>query len=169
MPAERQIGDYLKDDDALLALRAEYQPHRAELVAQMGDHLPRRYQRARGFVDAIEEAFYENLPSDLVARDRKALSLQDRERIIIALLTSREERLLLAIHLYIALMEGVAPEELAHIIFLSGIYTGVSGFTQGIGVLETTLGLLEELGRAPDAVRRHPLAVLGALQAKLGS
>ena len=152
------IADHFRDEAPLRALRAEYASHRDELVAGMRDALPARYPPARGFVEAIEASFYRGGP----------LAAANRERIIVALLASREERFPLAVHVYVALMEGVSPEEIAHVVFLTGIYTGVPAFSQGIGVVEETLALLERLGAAADRAARHPLTgVLPALQAAL--
>jgi alkylhydroperoxidase/carboxymuconolactone decarboxylase family protein YurZ len=159
MAAERQIADYLGDPERLRALRAAYARHRAELVAEMRDHLPRRYRTAAGFVDAIEDAFYAG----------GALTAPDRERCIVALLAAREARHFLAIHVYVALMEGVAPEEIADVVFLSAVYTGVPALTRGIAVVERTLGLLETIAAGGDAGAMHPVTgVLPALQVAFG-
>ena len=158
--AERQIADYFRDGEALRALRAAYARHRDELVQQMRDHIPRRYRTAAAFVAAIEGTFYAG----------GALTAANRERCIVALLAARDEQHFLAIHLYVALMEGVAPEEIAEVVFLSAVYTGVPALTRGIAVLEKTLELLEQLGSGSDAAALHPITgVLPALQAAFGA
>jgi alkylhydroperoxidase/carboxymuconolactone decarboxylase family protein YurZ len=160
MASERRIAEYFGDLEMLRALRAAYARHRDELVAQMRDHLPRRYPTADGFVGAIERAFYAG----------GALTAANRERCIVALLAAREERHFLAIHVYLALMEGVAPEEIADVVFLSAVYTGVPALTRGIAVVERTLALLENMAAAGDGAALHPVTgILPALQQAFGT
>ncbi len=67
-----------------------------------------------------------------------------RELVLIALLTSRKEVGTIAIHVYWAIMEGVSPIEIAHVIALTGTYTGIDNYVIGIRAYHQTLAILAE-------------------------
>jgi len=68
------------------------------------------------------------------------LSGQERERVIIALMTANPlDTSLLAIHIYWGLMEGLSPEEIAWTQLLTAAYCGIDKFTIGQKTLATTL------------------------------
>jgi alkylhydroperoxidase/carboxymuconolactone decarboxylase family protein YurZ len=135
---------------------------REKVVKYMGNALPLLYEPSKAYISAITGTFTGDLPDeDEEGRDR--LSRLDRERCIIALLASRGEESTLAIHIYIAMAEGVTPDEIANIILLTGVYSGVSNFTNGLGVLlkMTTVlrGLIkEEEGELESAVALEKLS-----------
>jgi hypothetical protein len=93
------------------------------------------------------------------------LSIGDHARCAVAILAACGQRLPLAIHIYVALMNGISPAEIAHILGLAGSYggadSGATGFATGITTLET----LQRLIRS-DAPRRA-IDVYGALRAAL--
>ena len=156
----KHVGDYFQDGQSLPNLQKAYLKDRDTLVQAMADSLPSRYQLSEKYMDAIQEAFYGALPPDDAAWPRSLLSVKDRERVLIALLGARAERLFLAIHAYVGLMEGISPDEVAHILFLAGIYGGVSSFTAGIDTVVKVLEVLEALGKTNDPLNMHPVAVL---------
>jgi alkylhydroperoxidase/carboxymuconolactone decarboxylase family protein YurZ len=84
----------------------------------------------------------------------------NRERCLVALLACRSRRLELAIHLYMALANGVGVAELAHIVVATGAYTGVDTVGNAFTVMEITLGVLKAMVAANTA---NPEAVFGAL------
>ena len=136
------IADSITDEQ-LDALRAEYDAD--ELTAALTQTLPALYGPSSGYVTAIADAFYRALPADDALPPRNVLSARDRERCLIALLTSRPEVTDLALHVYVGLMEGVSPTEIANIIFLTAIYTGVDNFARGLLTEQTTLQTLAAL------------------------
>jgi len=88
------------------------------------------------------------------------LPAANRERCLVALLASRSRRLELAIHLYLALVNGVDPEELAHILLTPCIYTGVDTIGAAFGVMQGTLEKLNALAKLNTA---DPTTVLQEL------
>jgi alkylhydroperoxidase/carboxymuconolactone decarboxylase family protein YurZ len=111
--------------------------------------LPTVYDRAGEYVRAIADQFYGDLPPDdppehaRIPRD--ALSVRDRERCLIGILAVRDAKYNLAVHIYLALMNEVSPEEVANILLLAGMYGGVSTLTDGLDVEVTTLKFLKAL------------------------
>jgi ubiquinone/menaquinone biosynthesis C-methylase UbiE/alkylhydroperoxidase/carboxymuconolactone decarboxylase family protein YurZ/uncharacterized protein YbaR (Trm112 family) len=123
---------------------------------------PQVYPPTQAYTDAISEAFYGALPPDDATPPRSMLSLRDRERCLISILASRGAGLTLAIHMYIALMHEVSAEEIAHILFLAGIYTGVDNLA---GALAAEVKLLTELkALALLPIPPGPVAVVTALR-----
>lgn len=100
------------------------------------------YPGSQEFVHAIVRFAALGKP-DSGPQERAVLSAQDRERCIIALLCSRREDVELAIHIYLALMAGVSIPEIASIMLLAGMYTGVDNLTRGLLVYTTTLQTLQ--------------------------
>jgi alkylhydroperoxidase/carboxymuconolactone decarboxylase family protein YurZ len=127
----------------LKVLREHY--HRSEATAVLSSVLPALYEPSRAYGDAITEAFYGCLPDDHPSPNRKALSVQDRERCLIALLASRGVEGTLAVHIYLGLMEGISVEEIANVMMLAGMYTGVDRFASALKTYVTTLTTLRAL------------------------
>ena len=118
---------------------------RTKMTAALSDNVPKLYEGAAGYLKAILDAFYGDLPSDDASPfHRVQLSLKDRERVLIAILASQNDGAALAIHMYSAIMEGITSKEIAHILMLAGTYTGVSHFTRALFVQKV---LIEELSR----------------------
>src|SRR5574342_883561 len=85
----------------LEALRDHYRP--AEATAYMSSILPAVYEPSRAHNDAITAAFYgREITDDRPYPNRKALSVADRERCLIALLASRGVPGTLPVHIYLA-------------------------------------------------------------------
>jgi hypothetical protein len=62
--------------------------------------------------------------------------------------------------MYIALMEGISPSEIAHILLLSGVYTGVDNFTNALGA---AVKLFVRLAKAAAEARQgDPMVSLTA-------
>jgi alkylhydroperoxidase/carboxymuconolactone decarboxylase family protein YurZ len=137
------IQDYLSAPD-IAKLKDGYK--RDEMNALLSKLLPRIYAPSHGYLDAISNTFLGDLPPDDPSHgQRTSLSLQDRERCIIALLAARAEGVTLGLHIYIALMEEISPEEIANIILLVGVYTGVDNVARGLLTEVDTLTALKEL------------------------
>jgi len=95
-------------------------------------------------------------------RSRSLLSPANRERCAVALLASRSRRFELALHLYMALANGVEPEELAQILVATGVYTGVDTIGAAFGVFLRTLATLKGLAGARTV---DPATVFAKLRA----
>ncbi len=131
----------------LAKLRAAYK--RGQITVLLKATLPRLYAHSKGYVDAIAAAFYDDLPEDGCApENRQTLTIQDRERCLIALLASRRQDFDLAVHVYVGLMEGITPGEIANIMLLAGMYTGIDSFARGI---YTAIGAAKVLAALVDA------------------
>lgn len=131
-----------KLSDANLArLRGAYK--RDDMTKILLGTLPLVYAHCQEYVQAIGDLLYGGLPEEGERWARPTLSVQDRERCLIAILGSREAGLALAIHIYIALMENISPEEVAHILLLVGIYSGVDHLTGGLMTEVKLLGALD--------------------------
>ena len=128
---------------------------RADAVAVLNAVLPATYDNALQYAQAVADAFYGNLPEDTSSGWRTTLSVQDRERCIITLLASRRAELELAIHIYLALMESVSIDEVANILMLTGMYSGLDTFSRGLRVeakVLDTLAAIVDQNKPKDAV-----------------
>jgi alkylhydroperoxidase/carboxymuconolactone decarboxylase family protein YurZ len=142
--------DTTLSDEQLTNLRNAYS--RPAMIELLTTGVPKRYRQTRGYIDAVGTAFYpDNDGGDTMAA-------KDRERCLIAILGSRDAGLNLSIHIYLGLMEGLLPREIADIIFLAGVYTGVDRMSDGLAALVATLNALAKLPKSSG-----PRAVLGAL------
>lgn len=171
------VNRYLSEKD-IKTLKGMYK--RKDIDNILKTFLPHIYEPSKGYVEAVNDAFFGKLEPD-TQTSRTGLSDADRERCIIALLASRGESLTLALHIYMALMERVLPEEIAHIILLAGVYAGADNFTNGLNTEVETLKVLQMqltaqkrltaqrqlTAPAPKKQGPHPLsaaAVFGALR-----
>jgi alkylhydroperoxidase/carboxymuconolactone decarboxylase family protein YurZ len=106
------------------------------------------------YLSSIEKAFYQVRP--LPGR----VTNDDRERVVLALLASQGAGRNLAIHVYLALMEGVSAIEIIDILFLSGIYSGVNLLSQSLKVADTVfvevvaISATVPLPDVPDTLKR---------------
>ncbi len=80
------------------------------------------------YLTAVEKAFYVDEPGP------GRLANDDRERVILSLLASQGAVGNLAIHVYLALMEGVGASEIVEVLFLTGIYSGVNRLAQSLKI-----------------------------------
>jgi alkylhydroperoxidase/carboxymuconolactone decarboxylase family protein YurZ len=139
--AFKEITQYLSDT-RLQQLRAAYK--RTDLGA-LGSPPKVVYPSSAPYVDVIGATFYTSLPDDPGPQPRDTLTVQDRERCLLALLCSRREDIELAIHVYLALMEGISIREIANVMLLAGMYTGIDNFNRGLLVEAVTLQALESM------------------------
>jgi alkylhydroperoxidase/carboxymuconolactone decarboxylase family protein YurZ len=139
LPPIKNIRDHISLPKIALLGRAYV---REAALGLLNAVLPATYDKAREYSDAVAHAFYGPLPPDQGPEWRDALSLQDRERCVIALLASRRAELELAVHIYLALMEEMSPEEIANILMLVGMYTGLDNFSHSLRVEAKTLDVL---------------------------
>jgi alkylhydroperoxidase/carboxymuconolactone decarboxylase family protein YurZ len=155
------IGDLLGTDQ-LTRLRASYNSKRGEkeIDGILRGVLPDLYSESSQFIGAIIATYFDG---DSAAPPKWELNKSDRERCIIALLAGQGAQFPLSLHIYLALMLGVTPQEVAHIILLSGVYTGVNRFAEGMFVHVKTLralnGLQGDIG--PNAVNAALRVVFG--------
>ena len=126
-------------------LRKAYRPEDAVQILSSG--MPALDDRTAKYIDAIRKAFYEGT----------AMQPKDRERCLIAVLASRDAGLNLAIHIYLGLMEGLSPGEIADIIFLGGIYTGVDRISDGLAAEMRTLTVLAQVTTRPRSCTVAPV------------
>ena len=152
--ARKSIGGYLPDE-TLAKLRAAYD--RALVSAALSARVPLLHPPSADYVRATVRAFYD---------DGALLSVQNRERCLIALLATEGEDFALALHIYIAVMEGIPPAEVADMLFLVGIYAGAHRFAKGLLVEERTLETLERLVAEGGSLEAR--VVLPAIAAAFG-
>jgi alkylhydroperoxidase/carboxymuconolactone decarboxylase family protein YurZ len=131
---------------------------RGDALALLNAVLPATYDNALEYSEAVADAFYGGLPEDATPGWRATLSVQDRERCIITLLASRRAELELAIHIYLALMEHVSVEEIANILMLTGMYSGLDNFSRGLRVEAKVLDTLAAI--VDENARKDALSVL---------
>ena len=143
-------------------LRGAYK--REDMTKILVETLPKAYVLSMEYVDAIGDLLYSKLlPEESDPGLRSALSVEDRERCLVAVLASREAGLALAIHVYIALMEGVSPQEIAHILLLVGIYSGIDHLTGGLKTELQVLGALKKQINAGGPLDVNAIAGQGGL------
>jgi alkylhydroperoxidase/carboxymuconolactone decarboxylase family protein YurZ len=109
------------------------------MTAIMTGTLPELHPGAGPYVEGIARALYPT------GTNVAPLAPVDRERCVLALLAARGGRFTLAMHVYVGLMEGLAAEEVAHILLLAGVYAGIGAFADGLQVLVRALAALETL------------------------
>jgi len=124
-------------DTQLDTLRKAYRD--ADAVKVLSSGIPALDDRTAGYIDAIRHAFYEGA----------AMQPKDRERCLIAVLASRDAGLNLAIHIYLGLMADLSAAQIADIIFLGGIYTGVDRISDGLAAEMKTLTVLAQVATPP--------------------
>ncbi len=99
------------------------------------------YPPSAGLTAFAGDRFYNDAPP--------TLSPANRERCLLALFVGgRRPTFAVAVHIYWALMEGVAVDEIAEIILLATLYSGLDVLTDGNRTLTLTLTVL---GQAADA------------------
>lgn len=106
------------------------------------------YPAISPYLGAIGQELYPEFKSQPAG----PLAAADRERCLVALLASRSRRLELAIHIYLALVNGVGVAELAHICLAAGIYTGIDTVGSAFEVMQKTLETLQAVAQTstPD-------------------
>src|SRR5262245_59811982 len=141
----------LLPSELIKQLRGAYSP--SKVAGMLGQKITDMYGATSQYIGAVGDAFY-GLAPGVTQQPEDKLSPANRERCLIALLASRGADFTLAIHIYLALMEGcpvpgsdepkdpIDPSEVANIIFLSGVYTGADNLTRGLITLTKTLNCL---------------------------
>ncbi len=112
-----------------------------DMTRLLSSGIPGLDDRTTDFIGAIRNAFYDG--------SGQIMSAKDRERCLVAILASRDAGLNLAIHIYCGLMEGLSPQEIADVIFLGGIYTGVDRISDGLAAEMRTLTVLAQIAVPP--------------------
>jgi hypothetical protein len=120
-----------------------------------------RYSPIGPYLTKIGETLYPEFDPELPANP---LSAPNRERCLVALLACRARRLELAIHLYMALANGIDPAELAHILVAAGVYTGIDTVAIAFEVMQSALEILKDLAGKKTA---DPKTVLLAFNAAI--
>jgi hypothetical protein len=136
-----QITDFL-DDKGLDFLRQKYD--RGRMTQILSATLPAVYAPVGPYIDAIRNEFYSVIQPGTAA-PTTAMSPLDRERCLIAILCTRGPFFALALHMYVGLMEGLQPDDIGNIVFLSSIYTGIDNLSEGLGTAMSVLGVLSDL------------------------
>ena len=142
----------LLSDVQLDALREAYQ--RDQMTDILSHGMPSSYEPTSAYIDAIRAEFYD--------RTQK-MDPKDRERCLIAVLVARDAGLNLALHIYNGLMVGLTPDEIADIIFLGGVYTGVDRISEGFFAATRVLTLLALLAGNQSSSNCTVANVVGAL------
>ena len=141
--------DSMLSDVQLANLRGAYDA--AKMADLLSSKMPSLDPDTAGYVAQIRQAFY----------DRCRMEPKDRERCLIGILASRDAGLNLALHVYVGLMEGLSPHDVADVVFLGGIYTGVDRISDGLDTVTRTLTVLARLaGR--DESREVPVGDVAA-------
>jgi len=153
-PKPPDLGTILKKPE-LEMIAKQYNPITMGQLLRVG--LIARHKPIEPYLDGIGATLY---PEFDPSGKSTPLPSANRERCLVALLASRSRSLELAIHLYLALVNGVAAAELAHILVATGVYTGVDTIGHAFAVTQTTLETLQKLAKAGKV---DPATVLGAL------
>ena len=128
-------------DGQLEILRQAYSE--ADMTQILSSGIPGLDKRTASFIGTIRQAFYDT--------SQRTMEPKDRERCLIAILASRDAGLNLALHMYVGLMVGLSQQEIADIIFLGGIYTGVDRISDGLAAEVRMLEVLSQLAVDPTA------------------
>ncbi|NOZ00885.1 MAG: hypothetical protein GXP54_03225 [Deltaproteobacteria bacterium] len=148
--AEGQAVDmsFLLKDTEIESLRKGYNAEVMKAASKGG--IAQVYPPGAPFPEGVVDWLYEGTP----------IAPRDRERCLIALLAQRQDGVMLAIHIYWGLMEGLGLDEIGRTLLLSGAYTGIPNYTAGLFTLKKTCAALKGVVAAGDA--QSP-TVLGGL------
>jgi alkylhydroperoxidase/carboxymuconolactone decarboxylase family protein YurZ len=157
-PTPEDLTKILSTSD-LKAIKSKYDPIAMGNVLSFT--LTHQYQAITPYMTAMGGALY---PEMQTGATPSPLPAENRERCLVALLAGRSRRLQLAVHIYLALANGVEPPELVHILLATGVYTGFDTVPSSFEVMQTTLDALKDVvaKKTPD-----PATVLGALAGAL--
>lgn len=90
-------------------------------------------------------------PGDMFYRTKPLLPHKKREMVLLATLTGQRAYSELAVHVYWGLMEGLEPDEIANVLLLTSMYTGMPTWSNAIRVLRTALGVLAKIAAEAEA------------------
>lgn len=139
-------------------LRKQYDA--LEMGETIGTVLPEIYPPIAAYMSAVGQTLYPEFQKG--GGKDSPLSAANRERCLVTLLAARRgEGVNLAVHIYLALVNGVCPAEIARILVLAGIYSGISAFPPGVTVEARTLATLKAVVGKGDA---RPAQVYDALK-----
>ena len=138
-----QITNILTKAD-IKALRANFNSDQDN--ALLIDGFTKRFCQTKEMMNGIEFTF----------RNPKAkpISLKRPEIVIITLLCSQKLKVDLSLHLYLGLMNGLAPYQIGEILSLVGVYSGVPAMALGLETAESTFSTLKsrtDCGKPLDA------------------
>jgi alkylhydroperoxidase/carboxymuconolactone decarboxylase family protein YurZ len=125
----------LLDPEQLAELRRHYDD--ATMTQLLAQPLRATYPPCEPWLDWVSQHLY----------NRERFRPEYRELILITVLGSNPHGggRLLAIHLYVGLMVGLSPSEVADALLLVGVYTGIPSFTFGVyATLTKTLAVLRQ-------------------------
>ncbi len=150
--------DRILSPDELSAFRRGFSNDRMNELARQA--VAGTFPAAMAAVDLVGRTYFGGV-SERSPAGGSALDGRERERVIIALMTAGPcDTLLLAIHIYWGLMEGLSPDEIAWTQLLTGTYRGIDKFTSGVGVLTVTLRSMRS--SLPNTDVDSVLAILAA-------
>lgn len=141
-PLEQRVATLIQDfRKALGWFQPESPSHpRYVFINLLQAGITQRDAKAQEFALAIRERLF-------VPERGEDLNPSDRQRCLIAILTTRPERFPLALHILLGLLEGIPVAEIRSIFFLVGAYAGVPGMVSGVDLFVDVLEILEqELG-----------------------
>jgi len=157
-PAQQEQSMDVRDilsDRQLTTLRGQFDAQQMNALLAAG--LSADYPPCVPYLDAIGELFYGGPHANMTDA---TLSAQNRERCLVAILATRDAGLNLALHIYLALVANVSPDEIAHILLLVGTYAGINTFADA---MRTEADTLRILGHVADAGSATPKDVFLAL------
>jgi alkylhydroperoxidase/carboxymuconolactone decarboxylase family protein YurZ len=157
-PTPEDLTKILSASD-LKAIKSQYNPIAMDNVLSFT--LTHQYEAITPYMTAMGGALY---PEMQTGATPSPLPAANRERCLVAVLAGRTRRLQLAVHIYLALANGVEPPELVHILLATGVYTGFDTVPSSFGVMQATLDVLKGLVAKNTAA---PATVLGALAVAL--
>jgi len=152
---------------SLQALRQAYR--RADFYVALKQPLLQVYPRTASYANAIEEDFYYREdpanPNDdeQASPDPGLLTIRERELCLITLLSAQGGKYDLALHIYLALMEGLSAAAIVNAMFLAGVYAGVPFLAGGLATAIGTLRALEARATQGNADLSAP-AIYGYLR-----
>jgi alkylhydroperoxidase/carboxymuconolactone decarboxylase family protein YurZ len=113
--------------------------------------------RAMAWINPIGDYFFE---PDRVAFPTSA-PIRERCIIAIAAATDPNGPMLLPLHVFWGLMEGLTPHEIADVIAVAGVYAGLQRYTDAMQSFVAVLGWIKDSiasGFQPPQRTRHPTA-----------
>lgn len=132
--------DSLLPPAALARLRAGYDEAAMLYGADMAVKYP--YPPAGPWTDP---------PGDMFYRSKPLLPHKKREMVLLATLTGQRAYSELAVHVYWGLMEGLEADEIANVLLLTSMYTGMPTWSNAIRVLRTALTVLARIAAEAEA------------------
>lgn len=121
----------------------------ATMSALATDVLVRKYSESARIVYAIQDSLF-GTGRDGNAPPLADLTDREREACLIVILASQRAKLQLAVHIYWGMMNSISPDEVAGLLMLTGVYTGLGRQTQALDVLRDTSTALDGIVAAAE-------------------